>query len=384
MRILYILLLGLFIFPFAASSQISVKRVDSQTNLGGKEGFFYSLPRMGVKINLTYEKTIKLKGPYSDYANEYLGLEDIIATNSTDYRIMEISIETFYLPDPEQLFFVEYNSKDAKDENEIRMSFSDNGFFVGSEQYQDGNDLFSEFYQEEKELSSEEIERFFEFLAEDNRYDKIDTIVKKITIDTITIDTYTFKTTTMEKYPVLKAREAVDNISKVRVSLYNLITGYQEVAYSEGTMRFMYDKLKKMETEYLDLFRGKIFSEQYTYSTVFVPKSEDHDKWIPVMNFSDEGGVSQQSGGENIYLKFTLTESTSALKEAETGGTASRGIFYRVPEYTSISVRYDQQSAELMQSLVPQFGVIVNAPLSAKDVSIYPETGNLRSATLKY
>ncbi|MFC2106897.1 DUF4831 family protein [Bacteroidota bacterium] len=380
-----IFLLGLFIFPQFISAQISVEKVSTASNYSNSDGFFYSLPRMGIRLNIEYEKIIKIKGPYSDYANEFLGLEDIIASNTTEYRVKEVSLETFYLPDPEEIYFVSYNLKDSKDYTELKLNFSAKGYFVGSSAFLDLKGIQADVMEQETEMDAEEIERYFNYYPENNLYEKIDTIVKKISIDTTTIDTYSFKKRTLEKYPVLKAKEAAANIEKVRESQYNLITGYQEVAYSEGAIKFMYDKLESMEDDYLDLFRGKIFKEEYNYSSIFVPKAGDNDKWIPILKFSSENGTDQQSEGDNIFLRFTLTENTSLIKQSYDANTGdSKGFYYRVPEYSSISVRYKQQSADLLQTIIPQFGVIVNAPFTATDVSVYPETGNIRSATIKY
>ena len=380
-----IFLLGLFVFPLLISAQISVEKVSAGSNYSNSNGFFYSLPRMGIRLNIEYEKIVKIKGPYADYANEFLGLEDIIASNSTEYRVEELSLETFYLPDPEQVYFVGYDLKDSKDYTELKLNFSAKGYFVGSSRFPDINGIQADVMEKENEMDAEEIERYFNYYAENNLYEKVDTIVKKISIDTITIDTYTFKKRTLEKYPIIKAREAVAKIEKARESQYNLITGYQEVAYSEGALKFMHDKLKSMENDYLDLFRGKVFREEYSYSSIFVPNQGDNDKWIPILKFSSDNGVDQQSEGDNIFVRFTVTENTSLIKQSYDASSGdAKGIFYRIPEYSSISVRYKQQSADLLQSDIPQFGVIVNAPFTATDVSIYPETGNIRSTTIKY
>lgn len=378
--------MGMIIFPFFISAQINVSKLASGSDYGNKDGFFYSLPRMGIKLNVEYEKIIMIKGPYSDYANELLGLEDIIASNSINYRIKELSLETYYLPDPEQIYFVEYDSKEARNDNELKMNFSAKGFFVGSSNFPEMHTLSPEMMEQESEISVEEVERYFNYYADNNLYDKIDTIVKKISIDTISIDTYTFKKTTMEKYPVMKAGEAVAHITQLRESQYNLITGYQEVAYSEGALKFMYDKLNGMENDYLDLFRGKVFKEEYSYSSVFIPNSGDYDKWIPVIKFSSKAGVDQQTEGDDVFLRFTVTGNTTPIKDNYSENTAVglKGLYYRIPEYSSISIRYNQKSADLLQTLIPQFGVIVGAPFSAENISIYPETGNIRSAALKY
>ena len=381
----YIFLIGLIIIPFFISAQINVGRLAAGTDYSSKDGFFYSLPRMGVRLNVEYEKIIKIKGPYSDYANELLGLEDIIASNYTEYRIKALSLETFYLPDPEQIYFVEYDSKEARNDNELKLNFSSKGFFVGSLNYPDMKALSPGIMEQENDISVEEIERYFKYFADDNLYNKIDTIVKKIAIDTITIDTYSYKSNTVEKYPILKAKEAVVNITQLRESQYNLITGYQEVAYSEGAFEFMYNKLKNMEKEYLDMFRGKILKEEFTYSSVFIPGSEDNDTWIPVIKFSSKDGPSQETEGDNVFVKFGITGNTTAIKESYDAASAgTNGLFYRIPEYSTLSIRYKQQSAEVLQTLIPQFGAVVTAPYSAENISIYPETGNIRSAVLKY
>ena len=72
------------ITAFIATSCMSgynVIHINKDTKPGKKAGFYYSLPQTYVKVDVKVEQIEKIKGPYAEYANKYLGLQNIIKEN---------------------------------------------------------------------------------------------------------------------------------------------------------------------------------------------------------------------------------------------------------------------------------------------------------------
>ena len=50
------------------------------------------MPKTKLNINVDVVKTAFYKGPFSEYAKEYLGIENVIENNSTEYKLSNIDI----------------------------------------------------------------------------------------------------------------------------------------------------------------------------------------------------------------------------------------------------------------------------------------------------
>lgn len=381
------ILLLILAIPLISVAQLNVVKVGQDFNMGNKEGIFYSLPKIGVKIDFSVEKTSNIKGPFSSYASKYLGIDKVIESNTAYYSIKEIELSTYILPDPDYLYFIEYDSKEARGEEGLELYFSRNGYFTGCEALNGDKSKNILSITNDHYISEN---KHFGDLPVDNLYTKIDTIVKMITIDTITIKQYSYKSSRVLKSTVQKVEEIVALIKSLRDNQYNLLIGYQEVPYSKESLEFMYNKLQNMETAYLDMFRGKTIYETYSHSVLFVPGSEDYNKWIPVSRFSEIDGMQELSVSdqEAIYVRFDVSGNTTMIAQKFNESTPDEdkegnGFYCRIPEFTTISLRYKEQFDEALQLMIPQFGTVVQLPHGAKDMNLHPWTGNMRKVVLK-
>ena len=70
------------------------------------QGFYYALPRTVLIVDVTVVKTTETPGPYAQYAEKFLGLEDVITDKAQTYEIREVSISQYAEPDPAEYYFV--------------------------------------------------------------------------------------------------------------------------------------------------------------------------------------------------------------------------------------------------------------------------------------
>jgi hypothetical protein len=234
--------------------------------------------------------------------------------------------------------------------------------------------------EEFEEMLSEDKDRHFEKFAMFNRYARIDTIVRTINIDTITIQDYTFKTTYTDLPLELKAEELAKKIEKIREDRYNLLTGYQEINYSEGTMKLMNAELKKLEQEYLSLFLGVVTKKQLTYTFSFLPEAETAGQEFPLFRMSANSGISSNGGGEQAIIRVTPSGNTAVLNDQKGGG---KGIYYRLPELAEVEIVLGGKVIEQSKMVIPQYGNVAVLPKAASDIELDPATGGLRSLKLE-
>ncbi|MCK4638660.1 MAG: DUF4831 family protein, partial [Bacteroidales bacterium] len=103
---------------------IHVKNTKVEINEGG---LFYALPVTYLKIDVAVEKTQKIRGPYYEFAEKYLGIKDVIWSNSVNYKIMDIGISTFCQPDPENYYYVQLGEKASKEEKSLLIHLTSSG-----------------------------------------------------------------------------------------------------------------------------------------------------------------------------------------------------------------------------------------------------------------
>jgi hypothetical protein len=110
----------------SCSKSISVKHVESGAPMPENDGLYYSLPKTVITVEADISKTYKIKGPYSDFANKFLGLVNMIKENSVTYGLDDIKINSYSIPDPDEYYFVEI-PKGCHHKNSVLLQLSESG-----------------------------------------------------------------------------------------------------------------------------------------------------------------------------------------------------------------------------------------------------------------
>ena len=376
-----------FVVICTVFGQINVLRIDNNAAPQTKEGIFYSLPRTVVKVEVKIDRAENYKGPYADFALRFLGLKNVIVANTIDYKISDITITTYPEPDPDQYYFVELGDKISKGEKAGMLSLSDAGIILGTLQERDDTLINSSQPAKTEELPAEmdkdAFGELFKYSADVSVFEKVDTIIRKINIDTMTVERQYYKRTMIEKSPEQKAKEAADYISKIKDNRFNLLSGTQEVNYNKETLEYMDTQLKTMEKEYLKLFTGISLHKSLTFSYKYIPIPNQINTEIPIFKFLKSRGVIDldEQGGKVVTIKIQRVGNTNTvanyLKKAEKD-TKIQGFSYRIPELARVTVKLDENTQEETQCLVSQLGVVTSLPANKWMVRFYKETGGIK------
>ena len=354
--------LFLSLFSSEVFSQFIVRKVHDQNVNTSQDGFYYALPQTVLKIDLLIEKIQQQKGPLSAYTQEYLGTSDFIESNSVSFRLINVQLDHFVEPDPEQLYYVQFPADRPKDAKATGFKLTPLGILAAFDA-EGGQGTMTLQTDINQTIIVAEKEDGFDYFAEYNRRKKVDTIIRKITIDTVTIDRFLFKTSWVDKSLKEKANEAAMQIAKIREARFNLITGYQEVNYGES-MKYMDRQLNILEKKYLELFLGKEVKSFETQTIYFIPSEENNSKIL-----------YKGSDGSSIELKLTNSGATSKLagKPLE----KQDNIYYRIPESTLVEITENGAVHYKRKLAVSQYGVIAAAPLNGTRLQFDPKTGSL-------
>jgi len=378
-----ILLIALLLFSIAGiKAQINVSKVGASVISAESNGLFYSLPQTVIQVDIIVNKIQKVKGPFSEYADQMLGLSQVTTVNSTEYELKDIRITSYNEPDPSEYYFIQMPDK-QKDRKTVELFLSDDGVISGAGILNQDN---SSKRQRSIDLSASRID--MPEVTNPSVFERMDTVIKRISLDSTIIEQKFFRKTSAAKSVEQKAREASEFILKLDESMFNLINGYQEVNYEKGTMEFMYNQMNSMKKDYLELFKGVTSTSNETYTFYYVVDKNNPTETL--CRFSISKGILPKSStlGDFVQIQTTSLNKTNALK-AETeklnaSQRSSHGLYYRIPDKADVIVRVGGQVKLETQFVINQLGVVTFLPASSlRNISIDNNTGTLRRVVLE-
>ncbi len=384
-RKLMFLIAATVLFFETTQAQISVYHVNAETTPPAKDGVFYTLPRTVLKVEIIVKATDHLKGPLSDLAEKFVGIKNAIKFDNTTYSIDDVRVIPVPEQDPEQMFFVTLDGKSIKSGGSINLNFNRDGFLCSTfdaNKGQDSKEIETKIVFTEEPKS--DAAKLYQFQAFGNIKAKIDTIVRKVTVDTAIIQKYIFRARTTEKTDEELASEILNKIQALREAKYKLLTGFQEIAYQPETIKFMLGQLVNQENEYLSMFAGKAVSSFLRYTFYYTPGLDPEKEAVSLFRFSPNTGISpvSENVGDAVSMQLTIAGVSKATKEFSsrqfTGGQ-TKGFYYRLPEKANVILTLENKEIFNKPAIINQFGQVLNLPPDRSKVEFYPETGGIKS-----
>ena len=330
-------------------------------------GIYYALPKTIFKVKLILEKVEQIRGPFAAYTEKYLGTSDFIKANGSYLHLLAVDVQPVNMADPSQLYYVQFpEDRSAKETRQFGLQLNDQGVLVAFGPKKDSKSA-----KENEEVSSQtyiysDNTRSFKMAAGYSRAQKVDTIVRKFTIDTLTIKRFLYKTSWINLSEEDRANDAAQQIKKLRDSRFNLLTGYQEVNYGNG-IRYMDSELQKLEKQYLALFLGRETKQMVVRSFVFDP--EKGQLYKQLIQFTDATGQVR-----NITLNIRVT---NALALPVAPLLKPGFIFYRIPVKAEVQVLVGSKPFYSDVFTIPQLGVVSSTSIKNTQLHFDWQTGTL-------
>lgn len=322
------------------------------------DGVFYYLPRNIVRVDFVVEKNQSYKGKYSSFAKEMLNTDTYIKENKTTYSITKVNVSTLTEADPNMVFHIATDDK-AKELPKYELAFNNEG-------------IIKSFGYQSIENDTSNTNQYMETVLDYNQ----PTEFRYIPLEEDDTDDEEVKTKLTDKEVALTI---VEEIKKVRVAYFDLITGYQEVNYGK-TINYMLDELKNLENEYLSMFVGKTTTETLTKTFYVIP--EEGKTSIVLSKFSDTEGFNAKTG-ESVKINFTDNSSTSAINELTIdeieNTTYNNKLFYRNPANVTMQVFCGDDVVLENRLKISQLGNVILVPINKMRLTFDTNTGQLLS-----
>jgi len=374
----------LFALVFITSysfAQIMTQKVNPSDDFSSSKGMIYALPKTIIRLDVWVEKTQNIPGPYASYASRLLGLSEVITTKYNAFQISDVKISSKHLADPDQLYFINLGELSGKSDMKQFIQMDESGSFAGITGEVD--DSQSEIVEQEVEIVQKG-NKSFRYYADANLVDKVDTIIRRVDVDTATIEKAILKHTTIEKDLAQRAQDAATYFMSIRKNRIELISGFQEVAYSQGALQLMNQELKQMEDDYLALFAGKKVVSDEHYVFYYTPDSDQPNIMAPVFRFSKTEGLRSltASTGEKVSLAIKSDGLSENLAEVKPKA-AVKGVVVRFPETAEVWVKYGSQEFDKQLIQIPQLGRIQVLNTGTNAFELYPSSGGLKMLEIR-
>lgn len=340
------LLLGL---PLAAQTKVVKKNAVKANNFG----ITYSLPKTSLIVEAEVTKVTCKAGPYYQYAEKYLAVQDAIAEDAVYYELGKVRLINRGVPDPDNTYIVEFKPGTVAPYaylTEDGLLCSINTEYVPAEEKAEKKAVAAKQGAAQNSVLSEEL--------------------------------------LMAGSTARQAEVAAKQIYRIRESRMDILTGEADNLPPDGeAMKLVIQQLEAQEQTLSHLFTGTTEKMTDLYEVSIIP-SDELDKEV-IFRFSKQLGIvdADDLGGAPVYMNLIATERAPQLdpKEAEKKEKSLKGIIYNVPGKAKVEITMGKRILYKGEAQITQFGTQEGlAPVMFEDkkapvkISFYPETGAIK------
>lgn len=340
------LLLGL---PLVAQTKVVKKNAVKANNFG----ITYSLPKTSLIVEAEVTKVTCKAGPYYQYAEKYLAVQDAIAEDAVYYELGKVRLINRGVPDPDNTYIVEFKPGTVAPYaylTEDGLLCSINTEYVPAEEKAEKKAVAAKQGAAQNSVLSEEL--------------------------------------LMAGSTARQAEVAAKQIYRIRESRMDILTGEADNLPPDGeAMKLVIQQLEAQEQTLSHLFTGTTEKTTDLYEVSIIP-SDELGKEV-IFRFSKQLGIvdADDLGGAPVYMSLIATERAPQLepKEAEKKEKSLKGIIYNVPGKAKVEITMGKRTLYKGEAQITQFGTQEGlAPVMFEDkkapvkISFYPETGAIK------
>ena len=319
----------------------------------GQNALVYGLPQTRLYFEVELIKTIIKKGPYADYANRMLGLQNVPMKDSETWQLRSIRINEKQEVDNKQLYTVTYTDYPYNVDRLFRLT--NQGLLMDIS----ANNILTE--SRRMSNNTEDIQ-FVNTAIRATTTEKVDTFYKTVVNDTAFIRIPVLQRKVLGKTVEEQAREAAAQIFYIRQSRLDVLTGNVDHPADGTALKLVLDALNQQEEQLLSLFNGARVENRYVYTYSALP--EKTASTSALFYFSDRAGIvaKNTAGAKEVWYEIGEVTVPPSISP---GQQAANLIYYRIPQIVEISAGVGKDVMANGQKAIYQLGNLVSLPLVA-------------------
>ena len=332
---------AVFISPYGVSSS------------AGQSALVYGLPQTRLFFEVELVKTLVRKGPYAEFANRMLGLQNVPMKDSESWQIKSIRISEKQEVDNKQLYAVSFI--DYPQNLDRLLRFTKDGLILD---LTISNVLIKS---QNQGMNSEDF-MFVNTAVRSTTVEKVDTVYQTMLTDTAFVRIPVLLRNVMSKTTEEQAREAAKQIFDIRQMRLDILIGNTDYHPDGTALKFAFQSLDKQEEQLLSLFSGaKIESRQVVIYSALPEKPATNAE---LFYFSERAGIVNKNtaGAKAVWYEIGKAATPISISPAT---QATNIIYYRIPQVVEVLAGVDKNAMVNEYITICQFGNIVSFPLVA-------------------
>ncbi|NOZ45231.1 MAG: DUF4831 family protein [Chlorobi bacterium] len=375
---------------------VNLKKTQSYINY--KNPLVYYLPRNIIRVDFELQKTIFTAGPYAQFAQKYLGIENAITKDFDKWEITNITINVLAIPDTNQIYIIENENF----RNNINLlSLSESGIIQGINCKVQGINKFENLQLNSSNLFADDNNfQFTNLSVKPNIVEKTERTYNRVKTDSSYIKVPVTKKVKISKSLEEKAEEAAAFILKLRKRRFKLVAGMNETQPDGLAVKNMVEVLNKMEEDYIHLFVGKEEQKVNTYSCYFNPEPDSAFSRKLLFKFSPVYGIigsdkitrvniqKSEYAGEPVIINIEPVTSSVRQRDFEriqnNKFKEKTGFYYRIPALVKVEIIQNMEIVFSKEILMAQYGQSLALPVDLLNdenvkVEYYEKYGSIKS-----
>ena len=318
----------------------------------------YGLPRTVFTVVVDMERTIEKPGPYAQFAEDLLGLTDVIKNENESWSIESITVKSHDELDPSEYYVISSTSLFQTNVLALRkegliLDLNPAVFYSNEKQgtvNESGNILSHSFDLGSDEYFQLQRDTAYKRLNVDSSFVRIPYIVekkKKFTVDQL-------------------AEKAAKRLLELRDGKHLILTG-EATVFPQNDAAI--NEINRLEKAYTELFTGKTLRESFTFSYQLIPQKSMVGKPVTLFQFSDLTGpvMGTTKSGKPVTAEFTPEKKTKDLSiinriQGKAGSKKYDKLFYRVPDVVDLKISLGSEKLFDSRKLIYQFGEVIQLP----------------------
>ncbi len=293
----------------------------------------YYMPQTQLCFDVEYEEVILHKGPFAEYAKQYLGATDIVEADATSFKLVGVKTHTHAVAD----FTRAYKVTAEKEIQSQLLTLTPLGTLAG--------------YNIASKPQKPSPKAHDKLLPPPMPQTKQPAVMPLL------------EEHINGKSVAQQAQGAAKLIYRIRENRMYLLAGEVDHVPADGkAMQLVLDELNNQEQQLVELFIGTREVRHHHKTLTYTPvKTEE----VEIGYFSEKEGFTTSGNGEPILLNITARrqiKGTSRPEKENKKAPQPSQIFYNLPGSANYKVLYLDEIFVEKQSPVAQFGVAI--PLS--------------------
>ncbi|UCH14657.1 MAG: DUF4831 family protein [Bacteroidales bacterium] len=321
----------------------------------------YALPKTVLNITAQASRTTIIPGPYYEYADKYLGIQNVTERRTTQWNITDIQINVCQEADQE--YFFTLGNIRFKAADQILSGLAEDSLILLPDRF------FKKYSFSEPDTSYGNRIYYTDLSVKRNFYLSNDTAYKKVFRDSVYVNMPVIKQKPVRKTLEEKAEEAANYIIKIRKRKFKLMSGQYDYMPEGEALEVAVKEMEKLESEYLSLFTGKKYIDNYKKTFQYIPDNTREISKEVLFRFSGTEGFidPRQAKGKLVIIEIKDMNRTMYFDELNinsSGSLTGNYVLVRLPDLADIRVLIGEKI--LNESKVPVFQYGSMVPFSFK------------------